>query len=150
LDSSDKTLIFATGTSPELAQEAWDSTVPAARIAECEDNYRRSGGQVSLGAYFEGPPDQLSLLARLRKNIVWGQHNLVTDASFNEFQLIVCRGVLTDFGPLLCSRTLRLLHDSLAIFGILSIDLPDNVASRYLTDAYRSVCGEQGVFKRVL
>jgi hypothetical protein len=37
----------------------------------------------------------------------------VTDASFNEFQLI-CRRALADFGPMLRQRVLRLFHDSLS------------------------------------
>jgi chemotaxis protein methyltransferase CheR len=62
------------------------------------------------------------LHARLRAHITWAGYNLVTDASFNEFQAIVCRRALAQFGPLLRQRVLRLFHDSLARFGVLGIE----------------------------
>jgi len=37
------------------------------------------------------------LTPSLKKNIVFSEHNLATDGSFNEFQVIVCRDVLRSF-----------------------------------------------------
>ena len=57
----------------------------------------------------------------LQNRITWAQYNMVTDASFNEFQMIVCQRALPDFGPLLRQRVLRLFHDSLSLFGVLGL-----------------------------
>ncbi|UUZ51870.1 chemotaxis protein [Massilia sp. B-10] len=62
------------------------------------------------------------LQPQLRSRITWAQYNLVTDASFNEFQLILCRKALADFGPVLRQHTLQLFHDSLSLFGVLGLD----------------------------
>ncbi len=150
LNLYDKTLVFATDANAELAHHGWQTPIPARSVADCEDNYRRSGGANRLAAYFEGDAEQVNLQPRLRKNIVWAQHNLVTDASFNEFQLIICRGALADYGPLLCSRTLRLLHDSLSPLGILSIDATSAVVDQYLANAYKPIDSQIGVYKRMV
>ena len=49
----------------------------------------------------------------LAAGTVFAQHNLVTDGSFNEFQLIVCRNVLIYFGAELQEKVLGLFGASL-------------------------------------
>lgn len=144
----DKTLIFATGSSAEISHRGWQAEVPADRRAQYEENYRLSGGTASLATYFDTEADLLTLRPHWRKNIVWAQHNLVTDASFNEFQFIMCRGVLADFGPLLRSKVLRLFHDSLSSFGLLSLDHVTPLEAQYLQAAYQPLCTAHGLFKR--
>ena len=41
----------------------------------------------------------MTLSASLRDNVVFGQHDLATDRSFNEFNVILCRNVMIHFGP---------------------------------------------------
>ncbi len=144
-----KTLIYATGASADVPRMGWQTTVSAAYVGKCEANYRDSGAAGRLSDYFEAQADQMTLHPRLRSNIVWAQHSLVTDASFNEFQLIVCWGARSGFGPLLRSRALRLFHDSLSRFGMLSTDVLPAAEVLRLDYAYQPVCVEQGLFKRV-
>jgi chemotaxis protein methyltransferase CheR len=88
-----------------------------------------------LSAYFSACGRRLALAPALRSHITWAQYNLVTDASFNEFNLIVCRRAPPDFGPVLRQRVLNLFHGSLAPFGILgldrAIDSTDALAAHY-------------------
>jgi chemotaxis protein methyltransferase CheR len=88
------------------------------------------------------------LQPQLRNRITWAQYNLVTDASFNEFQLIVCSRALADFGPVLRQRTLKLFHDSLSLFGVLGLDreMDDSDALRA---NYQSVFPHQPWYKRI-
>ncbi|MES2950865.1 MAG: CheR family methyltransferase [Pseudomonadota bacterium] len=144
-----KTLIYATGASADVPRMGWQTTVSAAYVGKCEANYRDSGGKARLADYFDAQADQMVLRPRLQRNIVWAQHSLVTDASFNEFQLILCRGARLDFGPLLRSRALHLFHDSLSRFGMLSIDVCPAAEVLRLPTAYQPVCVEQGLFKRI-
>ena len=84
----------------------------------------------------------------LRKRITWAQYNLVTDASFNEFQLILCRRALADFGPALRHKTLTLFHDSLARFGVLGLDRELD-ESDPLCASYAPVFAHQAWYKRI-
>lgn len=143
-----RTEIFATVANEELLAEALDASIPMERMAQYQENYLKSGGTANLADYFEVRGKRAVLLPALRSRITWAQYNLVTDASFNEFQLIVCRRALADFGPLLRQRALRLFHDSLALFGVLGIDR-ELAPGDTLAASYRPVFAHQAWYKRV-
>ncbi|WP_413813778.1 CheR family methyltransferase [Rhizobium sp. Root482] len=50
----------------------------------------------------------------LRRNVVFSDHSLVTDAVFGEMHLISCRNVMIYFNRDLQDRALGLFKDSLA------------------------------------
>jgi chemotaxis protein methyltransferase CheR len=131
------TEIYATVASDALLAEARQASLPMARLTELQGNYVRSGGVGRLLDYFEVNAEgtHAVLLPRLRDRITWAQYNLVTDASFNEFQMILAHRALPDFGPALRRRVLKLFDDSLAPFGLLALDRPleqgDAIASHY-------------------
>ncbi|MRV76828.1 chemotaxis protein [Duganella sp. FT92W] len=131
----EQTEIHATVASDELLAEAQDATITQEQLANYQAGYARSGGQGELSRYFAASGKRLAPTVALRSHITWAQYNLVTDASFNEFNLIVCRRALPDFGPVLRQRVLNLFHGSLAPFGILgldrAIDAADALAPHY-------------------
>ena len=59
--------------------------------------------------------------ASLRENLVFSQHNLAMDGSFNEFNMILCRNVMIYFTQALQHRVHELFSQSLAMFGILGL-----------------------------
>src|SRR5471030_2122575 len=134
-----RTEIFATVASDALLAEAREASLPLARLEAAQQHYARGGGTGQLSDYFQaaGPAgaQRFEPLPQLGARIIWAQYNLVTDASFNEFQLIVCRRALPDFGPLLRQRVLQLFHASLAPFGVLGLDrvldADDALAAQY-------------------
>ena len=140
--------IYATVASDALLEEALTASIPAAQMGSCQRNYEQAGGTGRLADYFQPDGDALVPLPQLRNRITWAQYNLVTDSSFNEFQLIVCRRALPDFGPLLRHRVLQLFHDSLALFGVLGIDRELD-ASEHLAGQYQQVIARQPWYKRV-
>jgi chemotaxis protein methyltransferase CheR len=148
LDGRAPPLIFATGASALQTYEAQSASVSLDELEQCEESYAQSGGNGALARYFDVEQERATLKARLRQHIAWAQHNLVTDASFNEFQLIVCRGVLADFGPVLQRRTLQLFDDSMASFGLLSVDEASAVQAEPFAMGYRPLAAQQGVYKR--
>ena len=58
---------------------------------------------------------------RLQKNIVFAEHNLVTDSSFNEFDIIICRNVLIYFNQTLQNDVHKLFYESLSLSGFLCL-----------------------------
>jgi hypothetical protein len=66
----------------------------------------------------------------LTRNVVFSQHNLVTDGSFAEFNVIVCRNVMIYFDRELQNRVHELFYDSLVNFGILGWGARRACASR--------------------
>ncbi|TWI67642.1 chemotaxis protein methyltransferase CheR [Pseudoduganella lurida] len=131
------TEIHATVTTDAQLDEAVAASIPADALPLYQRRYEEAGGTGRLADYFEAHGGRLVPVPQLRNRITWAQYNLVTDASFNEFQLIVCRRALPDFGPLLRQRVLDLFDGSLAVFGALGIDRPldrqARMAGHYVT-----------------
>jgi len=143
-----RTEIFATVANEELLAEAGEAGFPVERMAAYQENYLRSGGIGQLADYFEIEAGRAVLLPHLRRRITWAQYNLVTDASFNEFQMIICRRALPDFGPPLRQRVLKLFHESLSLFGVLGLDREIEDSDVYKS-SYQPVFAHQPWYKRV-
>ncbi|GAB3454882.1 chemotaxis protein CheR [Massilia terrae] len=143
-----RTEIFATVSNEELLAESSEGTLPAQNLAALQQRYECSGGRGKLADYLEVSNGRASLLPQLAGRITWAHYSPVTDASFNEFQAIVCWRALPDFGPVLRQRVLRLFHDSLARFGVLGIDKPLS-PSDGMADRYQQLVPGQGWYKRV-
>ncbi|WP_395399132.1 CheR family methyltransferase [Pseudoduganella sp. UC29_106] len=117
-----RTEIHATVSNDELLNEAADASLPAEALAAAQQHYVQAGGKGELSDYFTIHDGRAVLLPAMRCRISWAQYNLVTDASFNEFQMIACQRAMPAFGPLLRARVLNLFHESLSLFGVLGID----------------------------
>jgi chemotaxis protein methyltransferase CheR len=143
-----RTEIYATVANEEMLAEAGVASIPLERMEQYRENYYKSGGTADLASYFEVSGQHAILLPQLRNRITWAQYNLVTDASFNEFQLIICRHALPDFGPLLRQRVLKLFHDSLSLFGVLGIDREIDEGDGFGA-SYQRVFPHQAWYKRV-
>ncbi|MES2264973.1 MAG: CheR family methyltransferase [Pseudomonadota bacterium] len=142
------TEIHATVANDEQLAEAADASLPQERMADYQAAYARAGGAGLLADYFQSDGERAVLLPQLRSHISWAQYNLATDASFNEFNLIVCRRALPDFGPLLRQRVLHLFDDSLSLFGVLGIDRQFDAADA-LTMRYQPMLPRQPWYRRI-
>lgn len=117
-----RTEIYATLPNEEAVAEAARASIPVERMEEYQEAYLKSGGMANLADYFVIKGKRATLTPRLQSRITWAQYNVVTDASPNEFQMIISGRALPDYGPVLRARVLQLFHDSLALFGVIGID----------------------------
>jgi chemotaxis protein methyltransferase CheR len=85
----------------------------------------------------------------MQRNISWAQHNLVTDASFNDFQLIVCTNVLIYFRPTLQQRAHRLFHESLVRSGYLALGRRESLTFSPESSHYEPVAEGLSLFRKV-
>jgi chemotaxis protein methyltransferase CheR len=147
---SPKVWIAECASNETVLLEAGSGSFPLDRIGEYEENYRRSGGKRALADYCVESEGRMRFSPDLMTHITWAQYNLATDASFNEFDLIVCRNVLADFGTALRRRTMQLFHESLSLFGLLSVDERSALAIEPFVSYFQSICTENGVYRRVV
>ncbi len=144
-----KTQLFVTSANDELLGEVEALSVPAAGMDERDELHMLGGARQSLRHYCEADGDRFKLRAGLRQNIVWGQYDLASDASFNEFHLIVCQRPLKEFDLPLQRRALGLFSQSLCNFGILQIEPPSDVLGNEFAKDFACLLGEQGVYRRL-
>ena len=104
-----------------VLQKAKEGIFPLKEMQTYTRNYLQAGGRHEFSEYYTARYDHVLIRPSLKKNIVWAQHNLVSDASFNEFHVILCRNVLIYFNKPLQNRVHELLYESLAPSGVLGL-----------------------------
>lgn len=118
---------YATDMNEVILARARDGIYPLERMREYAQNYIRAGGKKVLADYYTTQYGRAIFSSSLKKNIIWSQHNLVTDGSFNEFHVILCRNVLIYFDQTLQARVHKLLYESLINFGMLGLGQMESV-----------------------
>ena len=81
------------------------------------NNYLQAGGERAFSDYYNVTNEGVKFHPFLMKNVIFAQHNLVTDQSFNEFHVILCRNVLIYFNKSLQKKVHKLFYESLGMFG---------------------------------
>jgi chemotaxis protein methyltransferase CheR len=123
----ERTQIFATDLSERALYEAQEGIYPAREAQQWSRNYQAAGGKHSLADYYSARYNLLKLDQRLRRNVTFAQHNLVSDGVFCEAHLILCRNVMIYFSNVLQNRVLSLFHDSLVRGGFLCIGMRESL-----------------------
>jgi len=109
----ERTRIYATDMNGAALDQARSGIFPSGRMRQFGANYSAAGGTGALSDYYVLAGSRAIFPRSLAENIVFAEHNLVTDRSFNEFHVIVCRNVMIYFDRGLQHRVHDLLHNSL-------------------------------------
>jgi chemotaxis protein methyltransferase CheR len=117
----DRSRVYATDMNAHVLAKAREGIFPADNIGEFEANYRAAGGKADFSEYYTAKYDGAIFRQSLRRNVVFAEHNLVTDSSFNEFNVILCRNVMIYFNASLQVRVHDLFYGSLRRLGVLAL-----------------------------
>jgi chemotaxis protein methyltransferase CheR len=144
----DRAQIYATDLSHEALDHARQGIYRTAHLARFSHNYQRAGGKASLAAYYTEAYDRLAMRESLRRNVVFFQHNLVSDHVFGEMNVILCRNVLIYFGPGLKQRVLNKFEHSLCPRGFLCLGTSEHLASSPSQRAFVEFAGRDRIYRR--
>ena len=144
----DRTTIYATDFNQRVLNTAKEGIFSNKLMKEYTTNYQLSGGKEPFSNYYTSNYDHVIMNQSLRKNIVWANHNLVTDSVFAEVHLILCRNVLIYFDKELQNKTQKLFYDSLINGGILCLGVKEGLRFTNLYDKYFEFDKKQRIFKK--
>jgi chemotaxis protein methyltransferase CheR len=119
--------IYATDFNPAALRRAQQGIFPAREAQAWSRNYQQAGGRHSLADYYSARYEFIKLDQRLRRNVSFANHNLVTDKVFCEAHLVLCRNVLIYFADALQDHVLALFRDSLVRGGFLCLGLRESL-----------------------
>lgn len=119
---------YATDRDESALRKARDGIFSLNAMRKYTGNYLQAGGKNSFSDYYTAKYNCEIINSSLWKNIIFGHHNLMSDGSFNVFQVILCRNVLIFFSSRLQERVLGLFHQSLGIFGYLGLGSKESVS----------------------
>jgi chemotaxis protein methyltransferase CheR len=144
----ERTRIYATDMNETALARAQERSVSGERIDEFSDNYARAGGARELRDYFRRRGSEVVFDAGLTRNVVYAQHNLASDRSFNEFHLILCRNVMIYFGRDLQKQVHQLFLDSLVQLGLLGLGRKEAIADPGIAECYDALDPAEKLFRR--
>ena len=140
--------IYATDINEVVLQRAKAGIFPIDRMQEYTENYIRAGGKRSFSEYYTAKYGGALFDQSLTKNVVFSQHNLVTDKSFSEFNVILCRNVLIYFDKELQTKVHELFYDSLGMFGILCLGSKESMRFLRYEQCYEQMVPEK-IYRKV-
>ena len=145
----DRCRIYATDINDAVLKKAKEGIYPLDLMQTYTSNYIKAGGDRDFSNYYTAAYDRAIFKSSLRENVVFAQHNLVGDASFNEFQVILCRNVMIYFNSQLQANVHHLLYESLVMFGILGLGAKETLKFSPHEDAYEEIDKTAKLYRRV-
>ena len=148
-DLYEKTRIYATDINEAVLERARTGVFPLDKMQQYTQNYINAGGQRSFSEYYVAAYDSAQFSRSLVDNVVFAQHNLAMDRSFNEFNLILCRNVMIYFDKALQDRVHALFYESLETFGVLALGHKESINFTAFADRYEELDSNERIYRKV-
>ncbi len=145
----DRSLIYATDINESTLRQAREGIYPAELMQKYTQNYILAGGQRAFSEYYTARYEFAIMRPPLQRNIVFSQHNLVSDGPFNEFNVILCRNVMIYFNRALQERTHALFQSSLSMFGVLGLGARESMRFMSQEHCYEQLEPGEKLYRRV-
>lgn len=138
---------YATDINPQVLNRAKEGVVSLQHMKEYTQNYLQAGGQEEFSQYYTVKDNQAHFDELLKQNMVFSIHNLVTDQSFNEFNLVICRNVLIYFDKDLQSKTIHLFTESLSPLGYLALGSKESLLFSEDSPRYETLDNKAKIYR---
>jgi chemotaxis protein methyltransferase CheR len=141
--------IYATDMNQPILDNARRAVIPLERMRAYTQNYIRAGGKRAFSEYYEADGKNARVDSDLLSNVVFAQHNLVSDRRFNEFNVILCRNVMIYFDRELQDHVHDLLYESLVRYGILALGHKETIRFTSHAGRYEELDPVEKIYRRV-
>ncbi|MCA1294493.1 protein-glutamate O-methyltransferase CheR [Paenibacillus sp. alder61] len=145
----DKARIYATDMNGRSLQVAKEGVFGIEKMKLYTKNYQDAGGTRSFSEYYTARYNSVIFQPFLRKNMIFAEHNLATDQSFNEFNVIFCRNVMIYFDETLRNRVHSLFHQSLSHFGVLVLGAKESIHFTEYDDCYEPLDRVEKMYRKI-
>lgn len=144
-----RSLLYATDFSPRVLTAAKEGVFPLNQMKLFSENYLKAGGKKDFSTYYTANYGLAKFDESLKKNMVISSHNLASDSSFNEFQLILCRNVLIYFDKDLQDKVLQLFDASLEKLGFLALGTKENIKFSPIHKSYKQWQDKEKIWRKI-
>jgi len=141
--------LYATDFNQIALDMAKKGIFSVSRMKQYSKNYILAGCKTTLSDYYHAKYNHAIIEDKLRHQLVFAHHNLVTDASFGEMQMIVCRNVLIYFDRDLQEHVFQLFTDSLSLGGYLCLGSHETLKLSGIYDRYETVNEKQRIYRKI-
>jgi chemotaxis protein methyltransferase CheR len=145
----EKSLMYATDINQAVLEKASKGIFALANMKQYSENYILSGGKEDFSKYYTAMYDKVKFDEELNRKMIFSMHNLVSDRSFNEFQLILCRNVLIYFDKNLQVRAFKLFEESLESLGYLALGAKETLRFSEVAHKFKPVDAKEKIWRKV-
>lgn len=143
-----KSFIYATDLNADVLEKAQKGIYPISVMKQYSENYILSGGKKDFSTYYIANYGYAQFDRELAEKMLFSQHNLVSDGSFNEFDLILCRNVMIYFDKTLQDRVLNLFDQSLSKLGYLGLGSKESLKFSSVISRYKQL-GTEKIWRKI-
>lgn len=143
-----RTIFYATDINPEALRKAEAGVYALDRVPLFTENHRAAGGKSSLSDYYTAGYGNAIFDKSLRRQAVFSDHSLVSDAVFAELHLVCCRNVLIYFDRALQDRAVGLFKDSLVRKGFLGLGSKESLHFSQHAKAFNEFDRSQRIYQK--
>lgn len=144
-----KTQIYATDINKTVLEKAKQGIYSGKEMELYSRNYLEAGGKGKLSDYYTSKYGSVLFDKALSKNIVFADHNLVTDGVFAEVNLVFCRNVLIYFDKILQNKVLKLFSQSLTNRGFLCLGTKESLRFSDYENKYSVIDKKLRIYKKL-
>jgi chemotaxis protein methyltransferase CheR len=146
---SKKSFIYGTDINTEVLKEARKGIYSLRKIKSYAENYLFTGLPGSITDHFTIMYDAAAIHNELKDNTLFSVHNLISDAIFNEFQMISCRNVFIYFETELQERILDLFYKSLCPLGYLCLGNKETIRSDFFRKKFKVINQKENIYQKI-
>ena len=141
--------IYATDINEVVLERAREGVFPLEKMQQYTRELPPRRRQREFSEYYVAGYEGALFSRSLLDNVVFAQHNLVSDRAFNEFNVILCRNVMIYFDRPLQNRVHELFYESLAPFGVLGLGHKESIRFTPLEDGYEKLDADERLYRKV-
>jgi len=145
-----KSMIYATDINPTVIEKAGKGIYPLSQMQKYSENYLMSGGQMEFSKYYTASYHHAKFNEELRSKMIFSTHNLVSDYSFNQFQLIMCRNTLIYFDKDLQAKVFQLFDTSLESLGYLALGSKETIRFSPIASRFVRIDPTEKIWKKIV
>lgn len=145
----DRSFLYGTDINQNVLATAKQGIYSLQKLKHYSENFQAMGAAQSLADFYTAKYDAATLNRDLKKNVLFSMHNLITDAPFNEFQLISCRNVLIYFNAHLQAKVLSLLCQSLAPLGFLCLGSKESIRNVEIAKRFKIIDKKNNIYQKI-
>jgi chemotaxis protein methyltransferase CheR len=140
--------IYFTETSEEILAEVKQGVIDNSLLKSWALFHEKLGGKRKFKHYLTSGKKGLHFSDSLKEKISFFQHNPLTDSTFNEFNVVISRGLLSSVEGESKEKLKRLFFNSLCQFGVLGLGKKDG-GSSLIPREFRRLAPKEEFYQRV-
>lgn len=145
----EKSIIYATDFNSVILEEAKNGVYSLESMHRAKENLSILDININLENYMDKKKKYFLINEKIKKKTHFFQHNLATDSSFNEFDIIICRNVIIYFDFNLQKKVFELFYNSLKVGGFLILGDSETLMKEYC-DKFEQYSNVSKIYKKVI